>query len=433
MKTYKDTLDFLFSQLPMFQKIGEAAYKKDVGNIKALCEILKNPQESLSFIHIAGTNGKGSSSHMIASVLQAQGYRVGLYTSPHLNDFRERIKINGEMISENEVVQFVEKYQNSFSSISPSFFEWTVALAFYYFNTQKVDYVVLETGLGGRLDSTNVVTPLISTITNIGLDHQNILGNTISEIAFEKAGIIKKSIPIIIGEYTEETRFVFEKKAEEEFAPIYFSQDNYDIVNQKIIVKDKKLAQEIEVWNHTKSQQEIYQLDLLGKYQSKNLICCLQTIEVLREQGVNIEQKHIKIGLENVVENTRLQGRWQILNQEPITIADVGHNYHGLVENMSQLNQYDVNKIHIVIGFSADKSLDEILQLFPKKAIYYFCKAQNPRSMDEQKLQQKAMDFGLKGKSFKSVIDAYSEARKNAAKNDLIYIGGSVFVVAEVL
>jgi len=403
---YSETLDWLFTQLPMYQRIGAAAYKVDLSNTLKLTNYLNEPQDSFKSVHVAGTNGKGSTSHMLASVLQEAGYKVGLYTSPHLKDFRERIKINGEMISEEFVVDFIAEHQSFFEENQLSFFEMTVGLAFDYFKKEKVDIAIIEVGLGGRLDSTNVITPEVSVITNIGLDHTRFLGETMKEIASEKAGIIKTNIPVVIGEITSETKKVFQLKASE--------------VNTDITFVEAEIPSD-------------YKSDLLGDYQRKNMNTAVEAIKILQKKGWNISEEHIKNGLLNVVLNTGLQGRWQILQENPKVICDTAHNKEGLVLVIEQLQKEDYKKLHIVIGVVDDKNLKTVLPLFPKEASYYFCKPDVIRGLEVSVLTKKAKQFGLLGVSYDSVNEAYTDALKNASKEDVIYIGGSTFVVAEVL
>lgn len=404
--TYQQTLDYLFSQLPMFQRIGASAYKVDLSNTIELCNLLGNPQHHFKSVHIAGTNGKGSTSHMLASILQEAGYTVGLYTSPHLIDFRERIKINGEMISEQEVVDFVTKYKKDFEKINLSFFEWTVGLAFDYFSNQKVDIAVVETGLGGRLDSTNVIIPEISIITNIGKDHMQFLGDTLEKIALEKAGIIKKNVPIIIGETQPEIKHVFVSKAKDLGSAIYFA--------------DQIIQQGLES-------------DLKGSYQKKNIKTVLASVHELKKLEFAISDEQIKSGLLHVVRNTGLMGRWQTLGLDPKIICDTGHNEAGIREVISQLESLTYNKLHFVLGAVNDKEIDSVLELLPKNAVYYFCQAKIPRALDVNELKNKAKSYRLNGNAYSSVKNAYEEAKKTANKHDLIFIGGSTFVVAEVL
>lgn len=407
MKTYGEILDWMFNQLPMYQKQGATAFRKNLDNTLLLSEYLNHPEDKIKTIHIAGTNGKGSTSSMLASILQEAGYKVGLYTSPHLKDFRERIKINGQEIPEEFVCDFILRHQSFFEAHNLSFFEMTVGLAFDYFEKKEVDVAVIETGMGGRLDSTNIITPLVSVITNIGLDHTQFLGNTIGEIASEKAGIIKPNTPVVIGEYTSETREIFEMKAKETQSEAYFASD--------LIAETPKS-------------------DLIGTYQEKNKKTVLQTIKVLQQQNLfKISDKHITKGLLRVVENTGLLGRWQILQENPKVICDTAHNKHGLEIVLEQLQKESFEKLHIVLGVVSDKDLDLILPLFPKKAIYYFCKPNVLRGMDAEILQQKALTYNLIGQTYNSVYNAFEKAKTNASKQDLIYVGGSTFVVAEVI
>jgi len=403
--TYQETTAWLFSQLPMFQMQGASAYKKDLTNTLLLVEHLQHPETKFKSIHIAGTNGKGSTSSMIASILQEAGYKVGLYTSPHLKDFRERIRINGEMISEDFVVDFVAQYKSFFEANQLSFFEMTVGLAFDCFAKEQVDVAVIEVGMGGRLDSTNVITPLVSVITNIGFDHTQFLGDTLPKIAAEKAGIVKSNVPVVIGEYSEETKPIFIAKAKLENAPIYFAKDNLE---------------------------EAYECALLGDYQVHNKKTVLQAIKLLQSQ-FKIEENHIKLGLKNVIQNTGLLGRWQILKQKLFTVCDTAHNSHGLKIVLNQIQKHQFETLHIVLGVVNDKDLDSILPLFPKSAKYYFCKPNVPRGLDAEILKQKASHFSLFGKVFNSVSEAYDEAVNSAKDSDFIYIGGSTFVVAEIV
>lgn len=405
--TYPETLDWMFNQLPMYQKQGASAYKEDLTNTILLANHLHNPEKEIKTIHVAGTNGKGSTSHFLASILQEAGYKIGLYTSPHLKDFRERIKIDGKDISEDFVVSFIAQNKSFFEENQLSFFEMTVGLAFDYFRQEKVDIAIIEVGLGGRLDSTNIITPLLSVITNIGMDHVQFLGNTMEKIAFEKAGIIKPNIPVVIGEYTSQTKPVFDKKASETQSEIFFASD--------II-------------------QETYPSVLLGDYQKQNKKTVLQAIRVLQSQKqFQISEENIKNGFWNVVKNTGLQGRWQQLKQVPKVICDTAHNKHGLEIVMNQVNNQKFDKLHIVLGVVNDKDLDDVLPLFPKNATYYFCRPDIPRGLDASTLQQKATSFGLNGKVYNSVTEAYKNALENASESDFIYVGGSTFVIAEIL
>jgi len=403
---YNNTLDWMFSQLPMYQRQGNTAFKKDLTNSLALSKHLNFPEKKFKTIHVAGTNGKGSTSHMLASVLQEAGYKVGLYTSPHLKDFRERIRINGEVIRKTDVINFIKKNSEFLSYHKLSFFEMTVGLAFDCFAKQQVDFAIIEVGLGGRLDSTNVITPEVSVITNIGLDHTQFLGETLPEIAFEKAGIIKPNIPVVIGEFQNEVFTIFEKIAKEKDAPLF-------------------LASNLNTSN--------FQTDLKGTYQQHNLKTVVKTIEVLNDEGFAISDENLRKGLLNVKKNTGLLGRWQILNQQPKVICDTGHNKEGLTYVLRQLQNEKFEKLHVVFGVVNDKDLKEILPMFPKSATYYFCKPEIPRGLDALELQQKCIPFGLKGKTYDSVQHAYNKALKTAKKEDLIFVGGSTFVVAEVV
>lgn len=427
--TYEKTLDYLFSRLPMFQRIGQAAYKADLNNTLAICSVLGNPEKKIKCIHVAGTNGKGSSSHMLASVLQQAGYKVGLYTSPHLLDFRERIKINGKLIAKTEVVKFVEQYKTAFEKIEPSFFEWTVGLAFYYFAQQEVDVAVIEVGLGGRLDSTNVINPVACLITNIGYDHQALLGDSLAQIAAEKAGIIKFKTPVIISQTQLEVISVFNNKAQELKAPIEFADKNFKILNHAYDTTGLKIS----VWNRKDDSRHEYELDLQGSYQLKNILGVLNTIEAIKQKGFIIQEEDVVKGLKQVQKSTGLYGRWQIINNKPLAIADTGHNEDGVREVLENLKRYEYKQLHVVLGVVNDKDITKILKLLPKHAIYYFCKASIPRALDEKELAEKAAKAGLTGKTYKTVKAAFEKAKKQAKTNDLIFIGGSTFTVADVL
>lgn len=427
--SYSETLDFLFERLPMFTRIGAAALKPDLTNTIALCNVLKNPETKFKSIHIAGTNGKGSTSHMLASVLQEAGYKTGLYTSPHLKDFRERIRINGEMISEQNIIQFVDKYKNIFDEINPSFFEWTVALCFNYFAIENVDVAIIETGLGGRLDSTNIITPQLSIITNIGLDHTDLLGDTLDKIAVEKAGIIKKKIPVVIGEYVDETRPVFIKVANQNNSSISFTEDLFKYTN---FISANSLSR-IDILKDDSLFLENIEIDLGGNYQQKNILTVVNSIELLKQIGYTISEKSIRDGLKNVKQNTGLMGRWQILGQKPLIVCDTGHNYDGMKYITEQFKQNKFEKLHFVFGIVKDKDITKILNLLPAQAEYYFCNAKLPRAMPADELKIQAEPFGLNGKYYNSVVDAFQSAKNNAKENDMIFIGGSTFVVAEIL
>ncbi len=390
----------------MYQRLGKAAYKEDLSNTIKLLDYLNNPHHSFKTIHVAGTNGKGSTSHMLASVLDEAGFKVGLYTSPHLKDFRERIKVNGRMIVKPTVSAFVKKNKEFFEANELSFFEMTVGLAFNFFKKETVDIAIIEVGLGGRLDSTNVITPEVSVITNIGLDHTQFLGDTIFKIATEKAGIIKPNTPVVIGETVPETKLVFQKIADKNNAPISFAE-NYD--------------------------GSKYETDLLGDYQELNKKTVLSTLNILKKQGWRISEKAIVKGLKNTVENTGILGRWQVLQDSPKVICDTAHNPDGLKLTLNQLRNEEYSDLHIVLGTVDEKDLSAILSLFPTKAVYYFCKPDVPRGLNVKTLQNKALPFGLLGEVYLSVKMAYKNALNNATENDVIFIGGSTFTVAEVL
>ncbi|WP_412469371.1 bifunctional folylpolyglutamate synthase/dihydrofolate synthase [Pedobacter sp. KLB.chiD] len=427
---YQQTLDFLYSKLPMFTRVGASAFKKDLTNTIILCEALDNPQNKFKSIHVAGTNGKGSTSHMLASVLQAQGYKTGLYTSPHLKDFRERIRINGTMINKSEVVSFVKKQQNLIEKIEPSFFEVTVALAFDHFAKHQVDVAIIEVGLGGRLDSTNIITPQISVITNISLDHTNMLGNTLAEIAGEKAGIIKKNIPVVIGETQEESAPVFIKKAEAENAPIVFADQVLTAQNFKI--KNSKLF--LSVYQGGKIKYKDLHSDLTGIYQHKNILTVLETLTVLNEKTeIKTDQESIYKGIRQVKRQTGLQGRWQTLSRNPLVICDTGHNEAGITEVIKNISQTPYQQLHIVFGMVNDKDISKVLSLMPKNATYYFCKPNLERGLAADTLKEQAAAFSLKGNSYTSVLEAKATAIQIADPEDLVFIGGSTFVVAEAI
>jgi dihydrofolate synthase/folylpolyglutamate synthase len=432
MKTYQEVLDYLYSQLPMFQRTGSAAYKDNLDNTIRLDEMFDYPHRSFRSIHVAGTNGKGSVSHMLASVLQEAGYRTGLYTSPHLKDFRERIRVNGEMIGEDAVVQFTKSFlkQNETEKLEPSFFELTVSMAFDYFRTMEVDVAVIEVGLGGRLDSTNIITPEVAVITNISFDHMALLGNTLQLIAAEKGGIIKKNIPVVIGESSPETDFVFEQIARKTESPLAFASQHYESSYGMLTIDGK---QSLNIRSNDKVVYADLQLDLLGVYQRLNVPTVLKTIDILNEKGWNLPESVIRQGLKNTIRNTGLMGRWQIIGHNPLTVCDTGHNPAGIKLVIEQINQTAWKKLHIVIGMVNDKDQDEVLSILPSNAYYYFTKAAIPRATEPEELAAKASMFGLKGNSYPSVRQALAEALTNAGKNDLVFVGGSNFVVAEVL
>jgi len=415
--TYQECTEWMFRQLPMYQRQGKAAYKANLDNTWALMDVLNHPYKNFKSIHIAGTNGKGSVSHLMASAFQEAGFKTGLYTSPHLKDFRERIKVNGQMIGEEEVVLFVEQHQKDFERIQPSFFEMTVGMAFWYFEQQGVEYAILETGMGGRLDSTNVVTPEISVITNIGKDHQQFLGDTLEKIAGEKAGIIKEKVPVIIGETQAETKLVFTQKAQELNAPIEFADQEYQIekLEDQFTISGALLRVHLNV-------------PLCGDYQQKNILTAFAACRYLE-----LDLERIMMGFNQVLENTGFKGRWEILQQNPKIICDTAHNEDGLSWVMQQLADEKYEKLHIVLGVVNDKTLDQVLSFFPKEATYYFCKANIPRGLDALELQKQAEEHHLLGQLYSSVAEAFNAAKKKAQAQDLIFVGGSTFVVAEVL
>jgi len=429
--TYDETLRFLYSQLPMYQRQGKAAYKEDLSNTLVLDNYFEHPHRQFKTIHIAGTNGKGSTSHMLASVLQSAGYKVGLYTSPHLKDFRERIKINGNFIPKDVVTRFVEKAKPVIDEIQPSFFELTVLMAFDYFKKEKVDIAVIETGMGGRLDSTNIITPVLSIITTIGFDHTKFLGNTLPKIATEKAGIIKPNIPVVIGDKSDETKFIFIDKAKKENAPLSFATEFFqiDYVLQAV--------EEYQVFNVKQKNSIVYRdlkLDLLGNYQRKNLLTVLTAIETLKSfESLQISNDAIYEGLSNVITNTGLLGRWQVLSYNPTIVFDVAHNKDGLQSVFSQVANTPYKRLHIVAGFVNDKMIDDILPLFPENAQYYFCEADIPRALPLNDLLRKAKQYNLNGLGYGSVKLAFETAQKNADNYDMILVTGSTFVVAEVV
>ena len=403
--TYKKILYYLYSRLPIYQRKGASAYKADIGNIIKAVKLINNPHLKFKSVHIAGTNGKGSTAHLIASVMQEAGYKIGLYTSPHLKDFRERIKINGKMIKKERVVKFVEKNKVIFEKINLSFFEFTVAMAFDFFAKEKVDLAVIETGLGGRLDSTNIINPELSIITNISLDHTNLLGNSIEEIAIEKAGIIKDNSCVIIGRKQELTIPIFNKVAKEKNTEIIYSKEYSDE----------------------------YDCDLKGNYQLENISTCVGAIRKLQKKGWIILDENIKNGIKNCTENTKILGRWHILNKRPLTICDTAHNEDGINKIVKQIYQTKYNNLHFIFGLVDEAKRKKIFLHLPKKATYYFCKANNDRGLDENLLKKEAKAFQLYGNSYKSVMLAYESAKENAKDDDLIFVGGSTFIVAEII
>ena len=411
--SYQDTLEYLYSQLPMYQRVGKAAYKANLDNTIALCDLLGNPQDDFKSIHIAGTNGKGSTAHFIASILQESGFKTGLYTSPHLVDFRERIRINGEMIPREFVIEFVELNKEGFNRIKPSFFEMTAGMAFDYFAREKVDLAIIEVGMGGRLDSTNIITPEISVITNIGYDHMQFLGNTLIDIAGEKAGIMKKGVPVLVGEKQEEVKDVFLSRAKEVGTDALFAVDDLLFAMEVI----EELAENFP-----------------GHYQKKNIITTISAINLYSQvSGFSISTENISNGIKNVYDNTGLKGRWQVIDNSPLTICDVGHNRGGLELTVRQLSGMDFNNLHFVFGSVNDKEIAGILSLLPADAHYYFCQPDIPRGLDKDALLKEAEKAGLSGNKYDSVHIAFKAARTAAGKDDIVFIGGSTFVVAEVL
>ncbi len=448
--TYQQTIDYLYQQLPMFTRVGSSAFKKDLTNTLALCAVLDNPQTKFPTIHVAGTNGKGSTAHLLAAVLQSLGLKVGLYVSPHYKDFRERIKINGVYISKTYVKRFVDENKTHFETIEPSFFEMTVAMAFDYFATEGVDIAVIEVGLGGRLDSTNIISPLVSVITNISFDHTDLLGNTLPLIAFEKAGIIKPHTPVVIGEEHAETAPVFLQKAAECDAPIVFASQNFVV---KTVASDFSFTT-FEIQKKTSGGEvETFRLkvNLHGDYQAKNVATVLQTVEVLKTLPSfnNVTRnlfratdttrnkfrvtEAVKSGFENLKPLTQFIGRWQIIHQNPMILCDSAHNEDGLRLAMTQLKSLTFNHLHIVLGMVRDKDISKVLSLLPLEATYYFCKANIPRGLEAEALCEQAASYQLKGRAYPSVKRALAAAKRRAAESDLIYVGGSIFVVAEVL
>jgi dihydrofolate synthase/folylpolyglutamate synthase len=426
--TYQQTIDYLFARLPMFSRIGAAAFKKDLTNIKKLCDFLDHPYRKFKSIHIAGTNGKGSVSHMLAAILQTAGYKTGLYTSPHLKDFRERIKVNGEMVSEGFIVDFTEKIKTISEEIEPSFFEITVAMAFEYFAEQNIDVAVIETGLGGRFDSTNIITPELSVITNIGWDHMNILGDSLGKIAFEKAGIIKQNVPVVLGEVLPETKKIFNEVAAESKSPLFIATEKKQAINWNW--KDHQLI--VEVAEQHRTDHQLYHLDLPGLYQTKNLVTVLEICSLLQQQGWNIEEEDIKTGLQHTKKLTGLHGRWDVIHQHPLIVLDVAHNEDGIKMLMEQIEVTPHHHLHIILGIVRDKEADRILNLFPRLANYYFTQADIPRALDANILKEEAMEHELQGELYQNVNDAIKAALAKSTKEDLVIVCGSVFLVGEV-
>jgi len=426
---YQETIEYLFARLPMYQRIGGAAYKADLKNTIEMSRLLGNPERHFRSVHVAGTNGKGSTAHMLASVMQEAGYKTGLYTSPHYHDFRERIKINGHMITEEYVVDFVAKYKNDLEKIELSFFEMTVGMAFAYFADNKVDIAIVETGMGGRLDSTNIITPIVSVITNIGNDHKQFLGNTLPEIAREKAGIIKPGVPVVIGETHHETKPVFEQTALTNASEITFADQVWRV---ELFDAGNNISHTRRIFKNGRHMFDLpYKLQ--GSYQNKNLATVLQTIDVLLQNGLSISHLNILNGLFKVVENTGLMGRWQIIGHNPLIVCDSGHNPEGISMAMENIRAASFSKLHVVFGMVNDKQPEALLNLLPRDAYFYFCKADIPRGMPAEKLKNHAEEIGLTGNAYPSVLDALNAAKVAADSTDMIFVGGSIFVVAEAL
>ncbi|KOY86835.1 hypothetical protein AD998_12395 [bacterium 336/3] len=425
---YQEATNYLMQRLPMFQNVGGAAFKAGLERITWLCEALGNPQNQFKSIHIAGTNGKGSSSHFLASILQESGYKTGLTTSPHLKSFTERIRVNGIEIEEKAFAHFVTHNQKLIEDSEASFFEVGIAMAFWYFSEKQVDIGVIETGLGGRLDATNIIKPIVSLITNIGFDHQSFLGDTLPKIAQEKAGIIKNETPVVISEHHSETKQVFLDKASQENAPIYFAEDFYRTLNHSI----EQNILNITIQNIENQENKMIKSGLLGNYQLKNVLGILKTVDVLNEKRILISEENLQNGLKNVIKNTNLKGRWQILQQHPLVIADTAHNTNGIEEVVEQILQTPHQQLHFVLGFMKDKDVDKILSLYPPEAYFYFCKPNLPRAMDLSVLEAKAEKLKIKYTIIEDVNKALEHALGQSDENDLILIGGSTFVVAEI-
>ena len=428
---YEETIEYLYAHLPTFHRDGQIAFKAGLQNITSLCEALGNPQNKFKSIHVAGTNGKGSTSHLLSAILQVAGYKTGLHTSPHLKSYTERFKINGKLADEQLIIDFVEEHKILIESIKPSFFEISVALAFDYFSKERVDIAIIEVGLGGRLDSTNIITPILSVITNISFDHTAILGNTLSEIASEKAGIIKLNVPVVISEMQPEIIEVFTQKAKKENALIIFADQNYRLIDKEISQKGRRV---VDVFKNERLEIENLEIDLIGNYQTKNILGVLQAVEVLRNLNFKISNEQIKEAVSQTAELTNFKGRWQVLGNEPLIIADVAHNEAGLKEIINQIQQTPHERLHFVLGFVKDKDITTILNLFilfKKSTYFYFCQFDSPRTLSVEELSTIAATFNLVGSLFQNPNDALDAAKKVATKNDLIYVGGSTFVLSE--
>jgi dihydrofolate synthase / folylpolyglutamate synthase len=426
--TYEQTIEYLYEKLPVFHRIGKKAYKADLSNTLALCEHLDNPHQKFKSIHVAGTNGKGSTSHYLAAILQSAGYKTGLYTSPHLKSFTERIRINGVPIPENKVVAFVENNQDFIEKLKPSFFELSVGMAFEYFAKEEVDIAVIEVGLGGRLDSTNIITPLLSVITNISFDHTDILGDTLPKIAFEKAGIIKPNIPVVISERNPETETVFVEKAQLENSPIYFAADYYQVNN----FEQKAFQLEVEIYSIAEKRNFYFASQLMGEYQTKNLVGVLQAIKILNNLSFPISLNQLETGLSKVVDLTGLRGRWQTLSKYPTVLCDTAHNVGGITQVLENLKKVSYDKLWMILGFVSDKDISTILSMLPTDANYIFCQANIQRALLAKDLMEKAKSYNLVGEAITDVNEAIVYVKERANKNDFVYVGGSTFVVAEI-
>jgi len=425
---YQETVAFLFSSLPMYQRVGAAAYREDLTNIKKLCDFLDNPQDKFKTIHVAGTNGKGSTSYMLSAILQAHGIKTGLHISPHYKDFRERIRVNGAYVSKKFVIEFTDRIREVVADIQPSFFEMAVAMAFEYFYQQKVDVAIIEVGMGGRLDSTNIITPLLSVITNISFDHQQFLGDTLPAIAGEKAGIIKNNIPVIIGETHPETKPIFDAKAAERNAPIVYADAHFTAIP----VENTLTHTSFDIYQDGTLIYPQLNANLSGDFQVKNIQTVLQAVELLKSH-FSLQETNIRQGLQDLKQLTRFIGRWQIIGENPTIIADSAHNEGGIRLVLNNLKRLTYKKLHFVMGIVNDKDFNEMFGLLPKEAIYYFAKANIPRGLNAKTLQKQAANFNLKGKTYASVKNALKAAKRNADPADLIFVGGSIFVVAEVI
>lgn len=414
----------------MYQRVGKAAYKEGLENTYKLDDYFRSPHRNYATIHVAGTNGKGSVCHMLASVLQHAGYKTGLHTSPHLLDFRERFRVNGQMMNEDFVTVFVNDHKDFFDRIKPSFFEMSVFMAFEYFLREQVDIAIIEVGLGGRLDSTNIISPELSVVTNIGLDHTEFLGNSLAIIASEKGGIIKNETPVVIGEKQKETQPVFERIASQKKAPLYYAQDSYESIYSTLSANGKQL---IRIINRLSSEQLSLETDLLGLYQKKNTVTCLKSLDILKDRGWQIQKNAVEKGLNTVKSSTGLMGRWQICGNNPLIVCDTAHNYEGLTEVTEQIRHTPFHKLHMVMGFVVEKDLSRIMKILPADATYYFLRPSVPRGLDSNKLLDIAAQSGLKGNAYDHISSAMEEVRKNAGIDDLVFIGGSTFLVADFL